>query len=86
MTFRILNSPKTWLKVRKVLVENGFDVDGLPNWTELSDKVRGVRMYRGQMEGVRRMWDFLAGIERQKQGTSLAQREDDDLTGSELPV
>jgi hypothetical protein len=64
MTFRILHSHATWIKVRRELVLAGLDVDSLPEWTALSEKVRGVRWYKNDLLKAKDVWTFLVGINR----------------------
>lgn len=75
MTFRILHSHVTWIKVKRDLESVGLDVDALPSWTPHSDKVRGVRWYRSGAEAARDVWSFLVGIDRRK-AKGLAQVEE----------
>ena len=76
MTFRILHSHVTWIKVKRDLESAGLDVDSLPDWTPHSDRIRGVRWYRGGAEAARDLWSFLVGIDRKK-AVGLARVEDE---------
>jgi hypothetical protein len=67
MTFRILHSHGTWIKVKKALESVGLDIDGLPDWTEHAEAVRGVRWYKDDVLQARDVWSFLVGIDRRKQ-------------------
>lgn len=64
MTFRILHSHATWIKVKRELASVGLDVDALPEWTEHSEKVRGVRWYKNDLLKAKDVWTFLVGINR----------------------
>lgn len=76
MTFRILHSHVTWIKVKRDLASVGLDVEALPTWTVHSNRVRGVRWYRGGAEAARDLWSFLVGIDRRK-AKGLAQVGDE---------
>jgi hypothetical protein len=77
MAFRILHSHVTWIKLKRDLESTGLDVDALPDWTPHSDRVRGVRWYRGDVVGARDVWSFLVGIDRRK-AKGLARVDGDD--------
>lgn len=77
MTFRILHSHVTWIKVKRDLESVGLDVDSLPDWTAHSERVRGVRWYKGDALKARDVWTFLVGIDRRKQ-KDLARVDDAD--------
>lgn len=64
MTFRILHSHATWIKVKRELASAGLDVDALPEWTKHSEKVRGVRWYKDDLLKAKDVWSFLVGINR----------------------
>lgn len=76
MTFRILHSHVTWIKVKRDLESTGLDVDALPDWTPHSESVRGARWYKGDVVKARDVWSFLVGIDRRK-AKGLARVEDE---------
>ncbi len=67
MTFRILHSHGTWIKVKRDLESVGLDVDALPDWTQHSENIRGVRWYKDDVLKARDVWSFLVGIDRRNQ-------------------
>lgn len=67
MAFRILHSHGTWIKVKRDLESVGLNIEGLPEWTEHSDRVRGVQWYKNDALGARDIWSFLVGIDRRSQ-------------------
>jgi len=77
MTFRILHSHVTWIKVKRDLESVGLDVDGLDDWTAHSRHVRGVRWYQEDAMKARDVWSFLVGIDRRKH-KDLGRVDDDD--------
>lgn len=64
MTFRILHSHATWIKVKRELESVGLNIAALPEWTEYSEKVRGVRWYKNDLLKAKDVWTFLVGINR----------------------
>lgn len=64
MTFRILHSHGTWIKVKKALESVGFDIDSIPDWTDYSERVAGVRWYKNDLMKASDIWAFLVGIDR----------------------
>ena len=77
MTFRILHSHVTWIKVKRDLESVGIDVAELPDWTAHADMVRGVRWYREDVMKARDVWSFLVGVDRRK-ARGLGRVEADD--------
>lgn len=64
LTFRILRSHGTWIKVKRELESVGLDIDALPDWTEHSEKVAGVRWYKKDLLKTKDVWSFLTGVNR----------------------
>ena len=77
MTYRILHSHGTWIKVKRDLESVGLDVDGLPDWTPHSERIRGVRWYKGDVLNAQDVWAFLVGVDRRKL-KDLGRVDDDD--------
>lgn len=66
MTFRIMHSHDTWIKLKRIFSEFDIDVESFPDWTSKGDQINGAKWYKKNVLGSSNVWDALVGIPRRE--------------------
>ena len=78
LNFRIIHSPKSWTKAKKIFRQAGINLDDLEKEPLMANRVIAYRVFKKDYPSIRDLWDILTKIKR-RDGTMHQNKKLSDI-------